>query len=73
MNRALVPTAPRPAFDANTTAWADFDDSALVPAANGTTEETEDVEVLEERALRVKREAQNKRKPIPPFVQKLSR
>ena len=27
----------------------------------------------EKKALQVKRDAQNKRKPIPPFVQKLSR
>ena len=35
--------------------------------------EADSVEVLEEKAQKAKREAQAKRKTIPPFVQKLSR
>jgi heat shock transcription factor, other eukaryote len=35
--------------------------------------DNDSIEALEERALRAKREAQAKRKQIPPFVQKLSR
>jgi len=36
-------------------------------------DENDSIERLEERAARAKREAQVKRKQIPPFVQKLSR
>jgi len=36
-------------------------------------DEVDDIEILEKRALLVKRDALNKRKQIPPFVQKLSR
>jgi heat shock transcription factor len=36
-------------------------------------EETDCIEALEEKATVAKREAQAKRKQIPPFVQKLSR
>jgi heat shock transcription factor len=36
-------------------------------------DEQDSIERLEERALRAKKEAQAKRKQIPPFVQKLSR
>jgi heat shock transcription factor len=72
-NRALVPTVHRPAYEQNPESWQNFDDSSLVPISNGQVEETDDVEVLEERALQAKRDAQTKRKQIPPFVQKLSR
>lgn len=40
---------------------------------NGAIEESDSIERLEERATVAKREAQSKRKQIPPFVQKLSR
>jgi len=40
---------------------------------NGAMEENDSIELLEERAAIAKREAQSKRKQIPPFVQKLSR
>jgi heat shock transcription factor, other eukaryote len=72
-NRALVPTVPRSTFDQSTESWQNFDDTGLIPAGNGQAEETDDVDVLEERALQAKRDAQAKRKQIPPFVQKLSR
>lgn len=56
--------------------WADLagDDTSLV--AHNPDDETivqDNVEVLEELAQKAKREAQGKRKQIPPFVQKLSR
>ncbi|KAJ9138618.1 HSF-type DNA-binding protein [Pleurostoma richardsiae] len=71
-NRALVPTAPRPGFESND-AWSAFgDDGVLIPQPNGPVEENDSIEMLEERALRAKREAQANRKQIPPFVQKLS-
>lgn len=36
-------------------------------------EENDNIELLEEKANVAKRDAQGKRKQIPPFVQKLSR
>ncbi|RFU73649.1 heat shock factor [Trichoderma arundinaceum] len=74
MNRALVPTGLRAAYDASPDTWAGFgDDNLLVPqnATEGGAEQ-DNVEVLEELAQKAKREAQAKRKQIPPFVQKLS-
>lgn len=54
--------------------WA-YGDESLVPQQNNTNpgEEHDNIEVLEERAQRAKRESQAKRKQIPPFVQKLNR
>jgi heat shock transcription factor, other eukaryote len=49
------------------------DDSILDPKNPGAMEETDSIEALEEKATAAKREAQAKRKQIPPFVQKLSR
>ncbi|UKZ89989.1 uncharacterized protein TrAFT101_005023 [Trichoderma asperellum] len=74
MNRALVPTNLRASYDPSSDQWAAFgDDSLLVPqnATEGRVEQ-DNVEVLEEMAQKAKREAQAKRKQIPPFVQKLS-
>ncbi|KAL7799767.1 hypothetical protein V8C37DRAFT_407330 [Trichoderma ceciliae] len=74
MNRALVPTNIRAAYDPSSDQWTGFgDDNLLVPqnATEGGTEQ-DSVEVLEELAQKAKREAQAKRKQIPPFVQKLS-
>jgi heat shock transcription factor len=49
------------------------DESILDPqSASGMVEE-DNIELLEERAAVAKRDAQSKRKQIPPFVQKLSR
>ncbi|KAM7209463.1 hypothetical protein V8F20_000201 [Naviculisporaceae sp. PSN 640] len=74
-NRALVPSGNRPGgpFDTTSEPWNSFgDDSAFLQGANGSVDEHDNLEILEERALRAKREAQAKRKQIPPFVQKLS-
>lgn len=71
-NNALVPAAHT--FDQPADSWSSFADDALVANPTGApADETDNVEVLEERAQRAKREAQAKRKQIPPFVQKLNR
>jgi heat shock transcription factor, other eukaryote len=75
MNRALVP-AGRAGFDSTADPWSYAgDESALMPqpANGGGLPEQDNVELLEEQAQKAKREAQAKRKQIPPFVQKLSR
>lgn len=55
--------------------WPGFGDDSLMTQPNGgpRVDEHDNIEVLEERAQRAKREAQAKRKQIPPFVQKLNR
>ncbi|KAI9781864.1 MAG: Heat shock factor protein 2 [Geoglossum umbratile] len=73
-NQSLVSRGPR-AFNSNAnsaTQWqGDFGDSAgLELQGSGWISNSE--EQLEQRALIAKREAQAKRKQIPPFVQKLS-
>lgn len=74
INRQLVPTGQRSTYDNTADPWGQFgDDSMLDPQNTGTMEETDNIEVLEEKATAAKREAQAKRKQIPPFVQKLSR
>lgn len=74
MSRQLV-TAPRTAYDNVNDPWGPFgDDTMLDPqTADGMMEESDSIERLEERAVIAKRDAQSKRKQIPPFVQKLSR
>ncbi|KAK1534376.1 HSF-type DNA-binding protein [Colletotrichum costaricense] len=75
MNRALVPTGARQNFDSSSDPWSFVgEDSALLQQqqANGNMAETDNVEILEEMARKAMREAQQKRKQIPPFVQKLS-
>jgi heat shock transcription factor len=73
-NRSLVATAPRPPYDNLSDPWGPFgDDTLLDTQANGMMEENDSIELLEERAAIAKRDAQSKRKQIPPFVQKLSR
>lgn len=73
-SRALVPTAPRAPFDHGPDGWSGYgDDPNYHPAPNSTMDEHDNIERLEELAQRAKREAQAKRKQIPPFVQKLSR
>ncbi|KAH6656505.1 hypothetical protein BKA67DRAFT_654840 [Truncatella angustata] len=54
--------------------WSNFGDGSLVPQQNGghTVDEHDNVELLEEKAQKAKRDAQAKRKQIPPFVQKLN-
>lgn len=71
MSQALVP-APRQTFDSSTGSWSNFGDEAFLQPPN-TIDENDNIELLEERAARAKKEAQAKRKQIPPFVQKLSR
>lgn len=75
-NQALVPTNPRSGYDSSVEPWAGFgdDSNALLQQTPGERLVAHDnVEVLEEMAAKAKREAQSKRKQIPPFVQKLSR
>lgn len=55
----------------NSDAWPAFVDGVAQPA--GDEAWVNDDEELERKALIAKRDAQAKRKPIPPFVQKLSR
>ncbi|KAI0392701.1 hypothetical protein F5Y17DRAFT_344471 [Xylariaceae sp. FL0594] len=55
-------------------AWPAFgDDGLLSNPPNASLDEHDNIELLEEKAQRAKREAQAKRKQIPPFVQKLNR
>jgi heat shock transcription factor len=74
-NRQLVPTVQRNPYDNSGDPWGPFgDDSILDPQSNGgRMEENDNIELLEEKAAVAKRDAQSKRKQIPPFVQKLSR
>jgi heat shock transcription factor len=74
MDNQLV-AANRPYNPQQNEVWADFGDESVVPQPNGgnAADEHDNVELLEERAQKAKREAQAKRKQIPPFVQKLNR
>ncbi|KAH7155348.1 hypothetical protein B0J13DRAFT_223764 [Dactylonectria estremocensis] len=74
VNRALVPTNPRPNFDASADPWGNFgeENALLQQNPTETLTEQENLEMLEEMASKAKRESQAKRKQIPPFVQKLS-
>ncbi|KAG4026883.1 hypothetical protein MFRU_035g00350 [Monilinia fructicola] len=69
-NRQLV--APR-TYDNSGDAWP-FGDDGMMDSQNGhgASGENDDIEALEEKAAVAKRDAQSKRKQIPPFVQKLS-
>jgi heat shock transcription factor len=83
MNSALVPTVPRPSpFESSSESWSNFGDDGYLPLqpqqlqqppTGGAVDDNDSIEALEERALKAKKEAMNKRKQIPPFVQKLSR
>lgn len=76
MSRHLVPTAQRMTHDTAGDQWGDtFGDNVMLDpqGANGMLEENDNIEALEEKAAAAKRDAQSKRKQIPPFVQKLSR
>lgn len=73
INRQLVPTGQRPGYDNTGDPWGQFGDDSILDSKNpGAMEETDSIEALEEKATAAKREAQAKRKQIPPFVQKLS-
>ncbi|KAI0433240.1 hypothetical protein F5Y09DRAFT_90964 [Xylaria sp. FL1042] len=52
--------------------WSGFTDDVLSAQFSGSVDEHDNIELLEEKAQRAKREAQAKRKQIPPFVQKLN-
>lgn len=71
----MVPTNPMANYDSSVEPWAGFgDDGSLLPQNQSEDlTETDNVELLEEMAQKAKRDAQGKRKQIPPFVQKLSR
>lgn len=76
INRQLVQTGQRPAFDVTgvpNDPWGQFGDDALMDPQQAQMEENDNIELLEEKAAVAKRDAQAKRKQIPPFVQKLSR
>ena len=76
INRQLVQTGQRPAFDVTgvpNDPWIPFGDDALMDPQQAQMEENDNIELLEEKAAVAKRDAQAKRKQIPPFVQKLSR
>lgn len=53
--------------------WGSFGEDGLLNGNSNPLEEHDNIERLEERAAAAKRDAQAKRKQIPPFVQKLSR
>ncbi|PHH81401.1 hypothetical protein CDD82_878 [Ophiocordyceps australis] len=73
MTHALIATNPRSNLESAMEPWSGFgDESALLQTNDGEgAMEQENIEVLEERSQKAKREAQAKRKQIPPFVQKL--
>ncbi|KAK4227990.1 putative heat shock factor protein [Podospora fimiseda] len=68
--RALVPTGGRLPLEQVSDTW---DANFLQSPSTTSVDEHDNIERLEEAAQRAKREAQAKRKQIPPFVQKLSR
>jgi heat shock transcription factor len=74
MNHALVPTNQRN-FDGAVEPWGNFvgDENTLLQGNFENLNEQDNIEVLEERAQKAKKDALAKRKQIPPFVQKLSR
>lgn len=77
-NNALVPSNRtfNPQQPQQADLWPNFPDDGMnlnVPNGGVPLDEHDNIELLEERAQRAKREAQAKRKQIPPFVQKLNR
>lgn len=73
VNSALI-TSNRTFSSQPNDPWSGFaDDAPLTNQTNGPLDEHDNIEVLEEKAQKAKREAQAKRKQIPPFVQKLNR
>ncbi|KAI1165418.1 hypothetical protein F5B18DRAFT_168976 [Nemania serpens] len=72
VNSALI-TSNRTFSSQPNDPWSGFaDDAPLTNQTNGPLDEHDNIEVLEEKAQKAKREAQAKRKQIPPFVQKLN-
>ncbi|MBE3047503.1 hypothetical protein IMZ48_34320 [Candidatus Bathyarchaeota archaeon] len=75
-NRALVPTGGRATFEGGSDPWSSSlvpSDTAALDSAVSEMNEQESLAQLEQQALKAKRDAEAKRKQIPPFVQKLSR
>ena len=72
VNQQLVPPAGRTQFE-NPNEWGLTEELFDPNAQMGGHAENDSIERLEERAQVAKREAQAKRKQIPPFVQKLNR
>lgn len=71
-NRHLMQTEQRAQFDSSND-WHLTEEGAYDPNNQlGALAENDSIERLEERAQLAKRDAQSKRKQIPPFVQKLS-
>jgi len=72
-NSALI-TSNRTFSPQPSDTWPSFaDDNLLSNPSGGSLDEHDNIDLLEEKAQRAKREAQAKRKQIPPFVQKLNR
>ena len=71
ISRQLVPTGQR--YDPPQDNWAQFGDESMHDPQQANGVEEDNIEMLEEKAAVAKRDAQSKRKQIPPFVQKLSR
>ncbi|KAL7624291.1 Heat shock transcription factor [Parahypoxylon ruwenzoriense] len=71
MNNALV-AANRAFTPQQADPWSHFDENLITNQTNGAIDEHDNIELLEEKAQKAKREAQAKRKQIPPFVQKLN-
>ncbi|KAK4181160.1 putative heat shock factor protein [Triangularia setosa] len=73
-SRALVHSGNRGHFDQVGDGWASgfSEDPRYLQTTNSAVDEHDNIELLEEKAAQAKREAQAKRKQIPPFVQKLS-
>ncbi|TKA58764.1 hypothetical protein B0A49_08315, partial [Cryomyces minteri] len=57
----------------NNEGWVDYGTAVVQPPAAGWDDVDEDEEELEQKVAAARRDAQAKRKTIPPFVQKLSR
>lgn len=70
---ALIPTNPNFASGDGWTGLLGEDGALIAQPHTEEGTETDNIELLEEKAQKAKRDAQGKRKQIPPFVQKLSR
>lgn len=72
MNNALV-ASNRAYSPQQTDPWPSFDDTLVPGSTDGPIDEHDNIELLEDKAQKAKRDALAKRKQIPPFVQKLNR
>ena len=75
VNQQLVARATRPFDNVDDDSWAELGDDMQLElrGEHGLEDEEEELQHLLQRAQAAKRDAQAKRKQIPPFVQKLSR